>query len=33
MKMKKMVYLKKFNEASEEECDFETFKEIMMDFI
>ena len=29
--MKKLVYLKKFNEASEEECDFETFKEIMMD--
>jgi hypothetical protein len=29
--MKKMVYLKKFNEASTEECDFETFKEIMMD--
>lgn len=29
--MKKLFYLKKFNEASEEECDFETFKEIMMD--
>lgn len=29
--MKKMIYLKKFNEASEEECDFETFKEIMME--
>ena len=29
--MKKLVYLKKFNESSEEECDFETFKEIMMD--
>ena len=29
--MKKMIYLKKFNESSEEECDFETFKEIMME--
>jgi hypothetical protein len=29
--MKKMTYLKKFNEASGEECDFETFKEIMME--
>lgn len=29
--MKKLVYLKKFNEASNEECDFETFKEIMME--
>ena len=29
--MKNLLYLKKFNEASEEECDFETFKEIMMD--
>jgi hypothetical protein len=29
--MKKLLYIKKFNEASGEECDFETFKEIMMD--
>lgn len=29
--MKKMLYLKKFNESSSGECDFETFKEIMMD--
>ena len=29
--MKNLVYLKKFNESSEEECDFETFKEIMME--
>lgn len=29
--MKKMLYLKKFNEHTSGECDFETFKEIMMD--
>lgn len=30
--MKKLIYLKKYNESvSEDECDFETFKEIMYD--
>jgi hypothetical protein len=29
--MKRLGYLKKFNEASSEECDYETFKEIMME--
>jgi len=29
--MKKLIYLKKFNESTSDECDFETFKEIMME--
>jgi hypothetical protein len=29
--MKKLIYLKKFNESTSGECDFETFKEIMME--